>query len=163
MASNSTLKSLVALTVSNTAAELIIQQVPGVRGSKPVLKQCGLVIDSIKRVRSNWPVLDGPEHFAFARMLEPIFNALRDTGGLPGHTVTWLARIFLEHVQNELWDCGSTKGGAIDDVIRYTEDLPFAIRSDDEEACRRQAKEMFAIWVEMVEGVTTEKAWRRVG
>lgn len=162
MASQSTIQTLVALTVVNSSAELIVKQIEGEHDAGPVIELAQVVAFSVKEAWKRWPDLTRKEMLVFADSLKPIFDAIRETNGLPGHTLSWLSIIFLEHVTQGLLDSCSPKALAMHDVLEKIEELHRSMKSEDEGACEEQADRMFRKWRDAVNRVPVGPAWRRV-
>lgn len=163
VASKGTLKSLVALDTAGAAAGLIKQQIRNDRGYSRIRSQIKKVKKSVKAARKHWPALSMIELESFNKMAAPLFSQILQTKGLPAHVVTWVARLAIEHVQGELWDRGSLKGGSLDDVLRHVEDLHWEIISPNEEACKAQAQAMVKAWIKTIEAdEVVDQPWRVV-
>lgn len=159
MASVGTVKALVALSITGAAASLIEKQIQGERRVQ-VTREIRKVKAAIVEVRRKWPDLTISEMSKFDGMANPLVRAIKGTRGLPAHTLTWISRLLLEYVQIELWDHNSTKGGAIDEVLKCIEDLHNVMRCKDEAGCRMQAETMFREWLKSLD-TPVLPVWKR--
>lgn len=146
--SKATVKAMGAFVVTGYTAKIINAYISEhYPRNKKALALTTELFDKCKEVRNDWMKLSESELKEFEGKVQLFLNnkAVKD---VPGHTLFLLAHKMLVELQSELWDAGSRKGGAVDELVRRVEDLHEMFKDEDPIAHRQEAGVLYRNWID---------------
>lgn len=151
LVSRSTMKMLGALTITSFAAKVIARAIKSEHPRATRLPRlCDKIFDRSVEIRKmHWQTMAAQgvrETELRVKHLEE--HILPDE--INGHVLMRLSRIMLTRLQEELWNCGSRKGGIIDELVRDVEDLQAMIAGEEQEYIDL-AQSIYEKWIQSLD------------
>jgi hypothetical protein len=145
-ASKNIIRALTALTIAEFTAGIVASSYRDHRSKHKIFELCENIHGAVERARSLW----GEGGIVLFNEMK-VYTKWLETNVLCGsqHTCQriYFAWYLLQDVLDGLWEARSKKVGAIDDIIRYIEDL-FIYFQIDEENHQEEAVKLYLRWME---------------